>query len=87
MGAGMSPRALARCRRLVITDISDRDNPFRKKFEVFDPRQKDMCIFNISVRTPQDERRLRQGLMGKYRIPSQNVSLVEKEEEVGEDWT
>lgn len=73
--AGMSPAALARCKRLVIRSISE-DESYRVALEVFDPRggAEPRKVDEYVSRTPQDTARVRAAFMRKHRVPSQNVT-------------
>jgi len=74
---GMSEAALARCRRLTITDVSDEDSPFRKELMVHPPSPDDRVLETIVVRTPQDLARVKRSYMAKYRIPPENITEEE----------
>lgn len=69
--AGMSPRALAQSRRLDVIDDPERKDVTTMK--VYDPRLNNKLIETQVSRTPQDRTRIKRALMGKYRIPQQNV--------------
>lgn len=77
---GISPAQLKRCRKLVITDISE-DNKDRWKLEVLDP--KEIRVMNtLYARTPQDLSRMQSAMISKFRIPKENVRSVDKNGEV-----
>jgi len=79
--AGMSTMAKARCRRLVVSDLSLEDR-VRFKLEVFDPRQFQgrRAVRTNFASSQADLRRIQRSLMGMFRIPEDNVTVHSKEE-------
>jgi len=79
--AGMSEMAKARCRRLVISDLSLEDR-VRFKLEVFDPRQFQgrRAVRTNFASSQADLMRIKRSLMGMFRIPEYNVMIHSKEE-------
>lgn len=75
--AGMSPTALARCRRLTIR----RGVGGLVKLEVTDPRLNGRVVAEYTAKNAQDETRVKRAYMAEYRIPIENVLIVEQKAE------
>jgi len=59
---------------------------FRKIIRVYQNPKSDRLVMETAVTNPQDEWRIRQAWMGKYRIPKENVEDQTIPKEVS-DWS
>jgi hypothetical protein len=76
--SGMSPAALRRCRTLVVAPIGDPED-HRQKITVYSPGPNERVLDTLIVRTPQDLSRVMRSYRAKYRIPSENVTVLSDE--------
>lgn len=76
----MSPDQLRRCRTMKIIRNSE-DDPNIVVMQVFDPRNPNKVMKDYRARTKQDVERVKRSFMQKYRIPSQNITEVDKANE------
>lgn len=67
--AGMSPAALARCKKLKLSTIEEG----RTLLEVTDPRAGEKVVDTYTARTDQDVMRIRRAFVKKHSIPAENV--------------
>lgn len=75
--AGMSPLALSRCRKLLIRKQLDG----HVKLEVTDPRLNGKVVAEYLAKNAQDEMRVKRSYMAQYRIPPENITVVESKVE------
>jgi hypothetical protein len=79
----MSDMALARCRRLRVTEIKDADGQ-RWLLEVFDPKFPGKAHTTFMARSAIDCARIRRTYTQQYRIPEQLVEVVAAKELVSD---
>lgn len=68
--------AAQRCHRLrIIPSLAPKAPPGAKHIQVLTPESEspERILVGYPVRTPQDEARVKQHFMGRYRIPQENV--------------
>lgn len=75
MRRGMSPNALARCRRMKIT--LDNTGGYSALIQIEDPGQGGKVCATYKCRLPSDTERVQRNWVAKYKIPPENVTVVD----------
>lgn len=73
----MSPTALSRCRKLLVTISVLPKKEVRWLLEVIDQRFNNKVVTSFSARTEIDYQRVRRTYVQRYRIPQENVEVIE----------
>jgi len=72
---GLSKSALERCRKMVITHLQNG----RYELKVTDPRLGERSVISQVVRTEHDLYRYKLNFMKRYRIPQENITVIEQD--------